>query len=426
MENNEIRDDEVISVEPGQEESVKTVEEEIADVTPTEAPTEAPSEEPSEKDTEVKTEEEPAGEKEEGEKAEEESEEVKEESKEDEPKEESSESSEGEETDTTSSEEPSEEKQDNESEKVGEDPTEPPAEEEEKSELDELEKARAELAELKEAEATRQMVEQISNQAAQAEAEIARVDEMMQNALTDTFKQYGIELDKTLDELRESDPAKAAIAQDLLSYAEALRNQKVAELQAPVVEAQKSFVIREASKVMSKYEMTDEQASIAADSLLDIFAQAGLRDVDADLKAKVELAVARAKMIAPKVEKVVEEVKEIVEDTKEAIKDVIAEEAPKEESEEKQDAPDESAEVEEVKEEPSEAPSEAPVANLEAFKESAAEGDAIVNNREGVTVDNVLQKLTTLPFKQRTAFYQQYADLIREAGIQKFKNQGLQ
>jgi hypothetical protein len=62
---------------------------------------------------------------------------------------------------------------------------------------------------------------------------------------------------------------------------------------------------------------------------------------------------------------------------------------------------------------------------LEAFKESAAEGDAIVNNREGVTVDNVIQKLNSLPFKERTAFYKEYEDLIRQAGIQTFKNQGL-
>lgn len=198
----------------------------------------------------------------------------------------------------------------------------------------------------------------------------------------------------------------------------------MAELQAPLVEAQKSFVIREASKVMSKYEMTDEQASIAADSLLDIFAQSGLRDIDTDLKAKVELAVARAKMIAPKVEKVVEEVKEIVEDTKEAIKDIITKEAPKEETEPETNQEIENIE-EELTEEVSEESIEAPVANLEAFKESAAEGDAIVNNREGVTVDNVIEKLNALPFKQRTAFYQQYADLIREAGVQRFRNQGL-
>ena len=409
MENNEIRDDEVISVELGKEGEVKSVEEEIADVTPTEAPTEAvveeePSEEPIDEQAKAKEENEA-----------EEKEEVAEEKEEN-----TSENKEGEETDTTSSEEPSEEKESEEQEKTEETPTEPPVEDE-ASEVAELEKARAELAELKEAEITRQMVENINLQASQVDAEISRVDEMMQNALTDTFKQYGIELDKTLDEIRQSDPAKAAIAQDLLGYAEALRNQKVAELQAPLVEAQKSFVIREASKEMCKYEMTDEQASIAADSLLDIFEQTGLKDINTDLKAKVELAVARAKMIAPKVEKVVEEVKEIVEDTKEAIKDVI---------EEKADAQDKSTEEspdekETVTEDVSEAPTEAPVANLEAFKESAAEGDAIVNNREGVTVDNVLQKLNSLPFKQRTAFYQQYADLIREAGIQKFKNQGL-
>ena len=64
-------------------------------------------------------------------------------------------------------------------------------------------------------------------------------------------------------------------------------------------------------------------------------------------------------------------------------------------------------------------------ADLKAV-EGAAEGDAIVNNREGITVDNVLGTLSSLPFKARTEFYKKYADLIREAGIQQYRRQGLQ
>lgn len=403
MENeNEIRDEEVVSVELGQEGEVKSVEEEIADVTPTEAPTEAVvEEEPSEEPTEAPSEE-PT--------------EKPEESKEGEVKDKDSSS------DTTSSENPSAENESDESEKTEEAPTEPPTDEEEKEpSVDEaLEKAKAELEELREAEATRRIVEKINQTAIEVENEVARFDNSLSKALEDTFKQYDIDLNTTLDELKEKDPAKHAIAMELIGHAENIRAQKIAEMQAPLIQAQKDYVFREASKVMCTYEMTEEQAQEAANTFVNIMNNVGIADVGDDLKAKVELAVARAKMIIPKVENVVKEVKEIVEDTKEAVKDVIAEKATEEEK------PAEESVQEVVEETPTEAPTEAPTANLEAFKEGAAEGDAIVNNREGVTVDNVLGTLSSLPFKARTEFYKKYSDLIREAGIQQFKRQGLQ
>lgn len=403
---NEIRDEEVVTVELGQEGEVKSVEEEIADATPTEAPTEAVvEEEPSEEPTEAPSEE-PT--------------EKPDEQKEGEVKDKDSSS------DTTSSENPSAENEPDESEKTEEAPTEPPTDEEEKEpSVDEaLEKAKAELEELREAEATRKIVEKINQTAIEVENEVARFDNSLSKALEDTFKQYDIDLNTTLDELKEKDPAKHAIAMELIGHAENIRAQKIAEMQAPLIQAQKDYVFREASKVMCTYEMTEEQAQEAANTFVNIMNNVGIADVGEDLKAKVELAVARAKMIIPKVENVVKEVKEIVEDTKEAVKDVIAEKAPEEEK-----SAEES--VQEVVEEapsetPTEAPTEAPTANLEAFKEGAAEGDAIVNNREGITVDNVLGTLSSLPFKARTEFYKKYSDLIREAGIQQFKRQGLQ
>lgn len=406
MENeNEIRDEEVVSVELGQEGEVKSVEEEIADATPTEAPTEAvveekPSEEPTEAPSEEPTE-------------------KPEERKEEEVKEEDSSS------DTTSSENPSAENEPDESEKTEETPTEPPTDEEEKEpSVDEaLEKAKAELEELREAEATRKIVEKINQTAIEVENEVARFDNSLSKALEDTFKQYDIDLNTTLDELKEKDPAKHAIAMELIGHAENIRAQKIAEMQAPLIQAQKDYVFREASKVMCTYEMTEEQAQEAANTFVNIMNNVGITDVGDDLKAKVELAVARAKMIIPKVENVVKEVKEIVEDTKEAVKDVIAEKAPEEEK--PAEEPVQEVVEETPTETPTEAPTEAPTANLEAFKEGAAEGDAIVNNREGITVDNVLGTLSSLPFKARTEFYKKYADLIREAGIQQFKRQGL-
>jgi hypothetical protein len=399
-ENNEIKDDEIITVELGQEGAVKSVEEEIADVTPTEAPvdedvseapTDAPSEEPtdsSEEDSEDSNAEESSDEKVEEDKNSEQDSSVKKEG----------------EADTTSSDKPSEEKESDESEKVEEEPTEPPVSDED----DELAKARAEIAQLKEAQETQQIVENINKTAVQVEAEVNRFDVGLSKALKETFEQYNIDLNKTLDELKEDDPAKFAIAQELINHAENIRAQRVAELQAPLVEAQKAYIFREASKAMCQYEMTEEQANEAANTFVNIMNQTGIKDIENDLKAKVELSVARAKMIIPNVTK--EEVK---------VENKVEEQVKEEPTEVPTDAPTEAPTeaVEDVKEEP--------VVDLEAFKESAAEGDAIVNNREGVTVDNVIQKLNSLPFKERTAFYKEYEDLIRQAGIQTFKNQGL-
>lgn len=400
-ENNEIKDDEIVTVELGQEGAVKSVEEEIADVTPTEAPTEStteePTAEPSEEPTETPAEEKTV------EEAVEDSKEVEEEKVE----EESEKKEEGEDpsSDTTSSENPSEEKETDESEKSEKEPTEPPAEE-----VDELAQARAEIESLREAEETRRIVENINIAAVKVEQEVSKFDVGLSKALQETFEQYNIDLNKTLDELKSEDPAKFAIAQELIAHAENIRAQRVAELQAPLVEAQKAYIFREASKAMCQYEMTEEQANEAANTFVNIMNQTGIADIENDLKAKVELSVARAKMIIPNVEKVETKVEEKVE-----------EQVKEEPTEAPTDAPTE-APQEEVKEEVA---VEEPKVDLEAFKEGAAEGDAIVNNREGVTIDNVVQTLNSLPFKQRGEFYKQYEDLIRAAAIQSFKNQGL-
>lgn len=287
---------------------------------------------------------------------------------------------------------------------------------------EELEKYRREVEELKEAEATRKLIEDVNKQAVQCENQIAEFDDKLQKALVDTFKQYDIDLNTTMEELKNTDPAKFAIAQELIGHAEHIRANQIAQIQAPLVEAQKNVVFREASKIMCNYDMTDEEAQVAASTLINIFNNSGLNDLDNDLKAKVELAVAHAKFTAPKQEgEKGEEVKQEEVSEKEQASEVAAEavEAPKEEVKEA------------VEEKPSEAPTEAPTeapepkTDLNAFKESAAVSDAIVNNREGVTVDNVIQRLASLPYKERPSFYKEYADLIKQAGILQLKRQGL-
>ena len=314
-------------------------------------------------------------------------------------------------------------------EEPSEEPSDAPADEDEADEVDEepspepsvepneeLEKVQRELAELREKEETRKLVEEINTKAIEASNQFDDFADKLSKALEDTFKQYGIDTDKTIDEIRAIDPAKAAIAQELIGHAEAIRDAKIQEFQAPIIEAQKNLVFREAAKVMCEYDMTDAQAQEAANSLINIINQVGINDIEGDLKAKVELAVARAKFV----------VKDEVKEEKPEQEEEKVEEEPKQEDEVKEVATEIAEEpTEEPSEEPTEAPTEEPKADLEAFKEGAATGDVIVDNNGDVNIDNVIQKLNALPYKERINFYQKHAELIKQAGIKSYKNRGL-
>lgn len=387
--------DEVVSVEPGQE--TLSVEEEIKAVTPEvvgEAKEEAPSTE--ETNDEVKDEK-PSDE---GNEANEEgskevSEDVGEDAKETEVEEENKEEKEVKEE----SEEKEEEETNEEPEEVNEegktDEQEPELSPEEK--MAELEK---ELEALRDEQETKQMID--NRQAAVVEAAKAYDDfnAKLSDALLDTFKQYGIDPDQNIEELRK-DPAKFQIAQDIMRQAQTLQAQKQQELMQPITQLSNQIVFKKAGQAMAKFELTDEQSTVAAETLINILNQTGLADLDADLKAKVELAVARAKMIAPKVA-------EVIEDVKEAVKDVVQAEAPKVEENTVENALEEAEEKKEEEEEKNE-----PVANLDAFKEGANTGDVdTLPPADPITEDNVLQEMAKLNFKERAAFYKEHMQLI--------------
>lgn len=405
--------DEIVTVKPGEE--VKTVEEEIAAETP--VVEEEKKEEVAEEET-PSTEEASEESEEASESVEENADEVKEESdveekeeaKEEETKEENSEENKPEEEvneESKKEEENVEEESNKEEEEKSEDATE---------EVDELEKVKAELEELREAEEVRKMEEARAEAINQAVKTYDEFNEKLANAVEDTFRQYGIDPSISMEELQK-DPAKMQIVQDIVANAQKIQAEKQAELMKPINEASNAIVFREASKVMAQFDLTDEQTGIAAETLINIFDATGLANLTDDLRAKVELAVARAKMIAPKVEKVAEEVKEIVKDTKEAIKDVIEETAVKEVEEEKEEV-EKDVQKEEGEKEEDTAKTVEEKPSLEAFKEDAAVGNTVVVDNS-VDEDNVLTILASLPFKERTSFLIKHADLINKAGAKR-------
>ena len=396
-----INQDEIVTVELGQE--TQTVEEEIQAVTPQveEETTPSPEETP-EKSEEVS---EPMGENVE------ETSDVKEEVKEEKAEEEQEPQEESDE-EKTSEEENKEGDKEEEAKQEEETVEEEESNDAREEELKHLQEVEAELAQLKEAEEVRQM--HVERQVAIDNAAVAMDDfnNRLTHAVTDTLKQYGIDPDMSLEELQK-DPAKFQIAKDIVENAQKIHDQKEAELMQPITAASQKIIFREAGKVMAGFELTEEQTKVAADTLINIFNATGLADLDADLKAKVELAVARAKMIAPKVV-------EVVEDVKDAVKDVVEAKAPEVKEEDVQKALEEKVE-EGTKEEP-EPVEEKP--SLDAFKEGAIADANVSAPVEAVTKENVLQILKTLPHKDRAAFFKANQQAINEAMIEAHKRLG--
>ena len=399
--NNENLQDEIVTVEPGDE--IKSVEDEIKDATPVvEEENKAESESEAETEPEEKPEE-PKENESDKEESEESSEDTEQDVQEEENKEENQEDSEEKQADESDE----ADKPDEESEEDKEEDEQP------NDEPSELDKVKAELEQMKEAEEVRKM--EVAREKAIAEASKTYDDfnDKLAHAVEDTFRQYGIDPNSSIEDLQK-DPAKMQIVQDIVANAQRIQAEKQAELMKPITDASNALIFRQASKEMAKFDLTEEQTTVAAQTLINIFDATGLANLSDDLKAKVELAVARAKMIAPKVEKVVDEVKEIAEDTKKAIEDVANETAEKPEENEK--AEEDKKEDVQKEEEPKEPEVKEEKPSLDAFKESASVGEANTSLGDGVDVDNVLQKLAALPFRERTRFLVEHADLINEAG----------
>lgn len=396
IENEKNIQEEIVTVEPGQE--GLTVEEEIKAETPT-----------------VEEEKNTAQEKVEAEQSEETSddtdhhdEEVKEEVAE-----EKHEDSEDTKEEVVEEEKPEKESVKEEEETPAEEEKEATTEEEVHDEASELEKVKAELEAMKEADEVRKMEEARAKAIDNAVHAFDDFNDKLAKAVEDTFKQYGIDPSITMEELQK-EPAKMQIVQDIVMNAQRIQAEKQAELMKPINDASNALVFREASKMMAKFELDDKQTSVAAETLINILDATGLTNLTDDLKAKVELAVARAKMIAPKVEKVVEEVKEVVEDTKEAVKDVIEEKADDKKEKDVQKVLEEKIEEKKEPEVKEEKPS------IEAFKESATVVDSTSQEAgDVITADNVLQELQKVPFKDRTKFlkdnYAAFDEAMRRA-----------
>lgn len=276
-----------------------------------------------------------------------------------------------------------------------------------------IEDVKRELEELK---AIQKEQEELANFAQKRDTSIKEYNEMcgrLANALQGEFERYGIDTTKSLDDLRKEDPTKAEIAKGLIEQAQRIQEEQKTKVNNELNTAFQDVVFTKAARIMDKFKLTVEQQGIAAETFINIMENSGLKDMAEDLQAKIELAVARAKMIAPAVVKAVEETKEAVEAAKEVV-EVVKEAKEMTEVPEEAEPPKGAEEVPEAPKEP-EQPKVEPM-DVDDFKEGVVEHK---DSTPSAALDesNVLQKLASLPHKKRVAFYKENFDLITRASM---------
>lgn len=278
-----------------------------------------------------------------------------------------------------------------------------------KEEVD-VDAIKAELEELKAEKDERADVENLNRENARVAREYDELCGQISGRLEAKLKELGIPLDKSIADLEAEDKAKAEIARKLIGDAnELIERAKVAATDFLNKKAQ-DVIFKKADRLLRKYDVTEEEADVVANTFLDIIAQSGVRDLEDDLKAKVELAVAKAKMVCQHVSKAAEVVKEKADEVTEKIEKVekiIT--PPKEEEPVKEAEPKEESKVEE---EPVK-----PTLDTAEFEEGAVRKPQPTAN---ITVDNFLEKLDQVKDLDKPAFikanYSLFEAAMRKAG----------
>lgn len=275
---------------------------------------------------------------------------------------------------------------------------------------------RAELEELKAEKAEAAEVEALGKENARVANEFNQLCQGLGKGLEEAFEKYAIPTDKTIEELEKEDPAKAQLARNLTKQANDIIEAAKKDAEAFLNEKAHEVVFKKADRLLQKMDISEEEAPIVAETFLDIIAQAGIKDLHDDLKAKLELAVAKAKMVVKAAGKTVDVVKTAADVVKDHV-DKVAEKIEKVEDiiSDKKDIKEELKE-EEKPEEKVPAKPEPPKVVEEIDRAEFEEGVGSKSEpASGINVDNVLEKMAALPFKDRNAFYKEHFALVEEA-----------
>ena len=268
---------------------------------------------------------------------------------------------------------------------------------EEENKQKEIEELNAKLAEMEFDKKEAENIRQYQIDRANIEEQVKQQTDLLSTKLNEAFAHFGIDPNKTLDELKAEDVTKAAIAQGLIDSAMQKRDEAINKARQEITKMEDELIFNRVEKEVEKYHLTPEQMKATAETFIAIMNETGIADLAEDLRAKVKLAVAQAVMDNPRVEKEEEEIpkkgdEKNVETTEEVPVVKEEEEPPKVEKvveEEKQTKPD-----------------------LSEFKEGV---DGGTTPTAAVTEDNIIETIAALPYRERTKFITENYDLYMSA-----------
>lgn len=240
--------------------------------------------------------------------------------------------------------------------------------EEDKKEPEEtIDDVKRELEEIKTIRDEENAIHQFEVEASKDDKYLDNLANTIASNLEQAIVNLGVDVNKTFDEIKKDDPEKAFKIKQMVEEAQRIQASEEARINEARKAKLQDIVFKRAGRLLDGFKLTDEESNVACEALIDIFNEAGLKDLDGDLVAKVRLAVGQAKLLVPKVEKVVEDVKEIAEDVKEIASDVVDPSVTAEDMANKDEVPTE----EDVKEEDTK---EEPKIDVSAFEEGASAG----------------------------------------------------
>ena len=284
--------------------------------------------------------------------------------------------------------------------------TEEPVEEEKKEEATDEdsednqtpEDMQAELEELRYSRDEENALREIGKAQSDAQSEMQEFQTRVTQILEQGLKHYGIDPEKSIEDIAKEDPAKADIARELLNSAQQHIQAKQQELIQRVGQMEQNVVFNRAEREIKKFKLTAEQEIEAAKMFVKIINATGVADISEDLKEKVRLAVASAKMSVP-VEEIIKKEEEVPDTS-----DTSVLETPSEKIEEK---------VEEKTEEKSDV---TPKVDIDDYKESPTDTAKItVSSTPEINETNVIAKMAAMPYKDRVAFMIEHQDIVDAA-----------
>jgi hypothetical protein len=271
----------------------------------------------------------------------------------------------------------------------------------EEQEVPNIDELNAKLAELEFEKKEAENIRAYQSKRNEIETNLMSHTDMLTRKLNEAFEHFGIDPNKTMDELKAEDMTKAAIAQGLIDSAIQKRDEAINQAKKVISEMEDNLIFDRVEKEVQKYKLTPDQMRATADTFIQIMNEVGIKDLGEDLKAKVKLAVAQAVMDTPRVEKPKEPEAPAEKPAKESVVKEEKTEVPTED--EKKPAEVEKPVVEEEK------PAKP---DLSEFKEGI-DGGAV--GADAVTEDNVLEKLAALPYRERTKFLSDNFDTYTRA-----------